>query len=86
MNKQEILKKLENFYNDMTDEQFKEHFEKTGLEVFQDESGELVLEDYEEFELPNPIQIKRRSKSKYNVGRITQKKWEMDLSGLRKVI
>ncbi|KAB2332939.1 hypothetical protein [Bacillus mesophilum] len=84
MDKNEILKKLEMFYDEMSDEQFKKHFENSGLEVFNDEKASMVLEDYDKFELPYPVKIKK--KSTYNMGGEAQKKWEMDLTDLRKVI
>lgn len=47
MDNKEKLKFLKNFYNNMSDEKFKERLEKAGFEITENIHGQIVVEEDE---------------------------------------
>lgn len=86
MNRDILLKKIQDFYNNMSDEELRNKLETAGFEILNEKAGEISIEDYdyEEFSLPKTVTLNMGKK--YKLSYSIENTWELaNNSSLRNV-
>lgn len=90
MNKDLLAKKIEEFYNNMSDVELRDRLTSSGFKILDDQPGKVIIkdddfEDSKEFNLPITTKVSKNKRSKYRLNYRIEKNWEVNDSLLRNV-